>query len=515
MKSSSDFIWHLIRSLTPGEKLFFRRNFASVKDGLYLKLFAAIAAQKKYNEAALLRKFAPALTKKNIASQKHYLQKKVCEALVAHDSRDNATHDIYTRIQLIRVYRKKGLLDEAHDVWKKAVTQARATESFALLNLLKTEFEKMILSSSTHTRYDELHSLFKGHIITYAQYADMITLRDIYAETVLLKRKTHFDPNKARQKKLTGLLEQVEACNQPAYAQSFWFRHYYLSSKATLLYLLNRGEAAADLLKELFGHWKKHTDFIITNGEHFIELLYMINYVYILRKEYAYVEQVFNDPINLLIKDPLQRANFEANKYLALNKVFNKTARYAEVEQLVKYMKARYQQWEPMLNSDMNQTVNLSLGIGSLVMEKYDDALYFTRRALQYFKDGTREELASVAQLLLLLIAYHLNNDRLFDAQYRNTYTYFYRRKKKHPFEAAFLQCLHRNFYEADSRVRQQEYERALGVFEKNKQDQVQEMTINIFNFPAWLMSRVQRMSYRHYVEKQLKNKNSSADFMV
>ena len=108
MKPSSDFLWQLIQSLSSNEKLFFKRNFVNnklPKQSLYVKLFNAIASQKKYDEAAVIKKFQPDLNKKNIASQKHYLQKQICNALVAYDGRNNEGLDIYNQILLIRVYR--------------------------------------------------------------------------------------------------------------------------------------------------------------------------------------------------------------------------------------------------------------------------------------------------------------------------------------------------------------------------------------------------------------------------
>lgn len=507
MKTSSNFLWQLIHSLSGSEKLFFTRNFLpdQSRSALYKKLFDAIARQREFDETALLKKFHPALTKKNLAFQKHYLQQLICKALIEYDSRDNPPQELYNQVQLVRIYRKKGLLDEAHATWKKAMHKARQTESFALLNILKSEFEKMILFSSTHTRYDELHSLFKGSMISYPEYADLITLRDIYTEVILLKRIAHYDIDQTLKEKITGLLRQTESYTGAGKSSSFWLRYYYSINKATLLYLLNHIGESFRILKSLLEDWKKKLSFISTHAEHYVELMYMINYTGILQGEYQYVSDAFQDPCNELIREPLQRANFEATKYLALNKIYNKTARYQEVDKLVRFMKLRYVQWEPLLNADMNRTVNLSLGIGSFVLEQYDDALYFTKRAVTYFRDGTREEHMSVAQVLLLLITYSLNNPRLFDAQYRNTYTYFYKRKKKHPFETALVQCLHRSFYMTDNKSKIQEYQKALAIFEENRDDVVQQMTFAIFNYPGWLQSKAQRVSYRRYVENKLK----------
>ena len=473
---------------------------------LYIKLFDAIASQKKYDEAALLKKFTPSLHKKNIAFQKHYLQQQVCDALIRYESQQESEQgDIYRQIQLLRLYRKKGLLEEAQGIWEKAVKQARSSESFALLNLLKTEFEKMILFSSLHTSYDELHSLFRNNLITYTEYAEMITLRDIYTETLLLKRKAHYDIDDELKSRIIHLLSTVRGCTPYTQSRSFWYGHYYRMSIATLSYLQGRIGHSLEMLEETFAEWKKNSRFLVTHGEYYIELLYMINYSGILNGSYTYVKAAFNDPVNDLIREPVLRANFEAIKYLALNKIYNKTARYNEVGNLVVNMKEQYMKWEPVLNADLNRTVNLSLGIGCFVLEQYDDALYFTKRGINWFREGARDEHSAIAHLLLLLISFCINNSRLFDSEYRSAYSYFYKRKKKHPFETALVQCLHRSFYLKDHSKKITEYKKTLGVFEENKEDVVQQMAFSIFNYPGWLQSRIQRIPYRQYVEMTVK----------
>lgn len=505
---ASDLIWRFVHAMSSGEKLFFKRNFsgaASDKQPLHLQLFDAIASQKKYNEDAILKKCAPALHAKNIAYQRHYLHQQLCEALLTYDSRKNAGDDLYRMIQLVRLYRKKGLLEEAHATWKKAVPLARSLESFAMLNLLKTEFEKMVLFSSLHTSYDELFSIFGEKVMSYETYAEMITLRDIYTDTLLLKRKAHYDIDEALSEKIYSLLENIGRCTPPSANQSFWYGHYYRMSRAVLLYLLGEIKVSLELLQEVLSDWKKNNRFLSSHGEYYIEVLYMINYAGILQGSYDYVRTVFNDPLNKLLDEPIQRANFEAIKYLALNKILNKTARYDEVKKLVTQMKNRYLSWEPLLNADLNRTVNLSLGIGFFVLEQYNDALYFTKRGIQWFRDGVRDEHTPVARILLLLISYSMNDSSLFDSEYRSTHAYFLKRKKKQPFETALVQCLHRTFYMKDSRKKAEEYKKALEVFEANDTNSVQQMSVSIFNYPGWLKSRVERISYRQLVERNVR----------
>lgn len=508
MKAPSAFLWQLIHSLSRNERLYFKRNFipATVTDDLlYIRLFDALAAQKVYDEKALLEKFSPALNKKNIASQKNYLQKQLSDALVQYEVIRDPGKDVYTSIQLIRIYRKKGLFVEAFAIWKKAVQLARYREAFAMLNLLKTEFEKMVIFSPSLSDQDELLDIFKQNVITYTEYAELITLRDIYTETLLLKKKTHFGQDSHLLDTIHTLLERVNRTGTVQQGHSFWYRHYYLMSKATLQYLLNDMDAAMAILKTHFNNWKKHDNFIATHGEFYIELLYMINYAGILHGEYDYVTAVFNDPLNKQITDPSHRAYFEVNRYLALNKIYNKTAQYEEVGKLLNLMKANYTSWEPSLNEELNSTLSFSMGVGCFALEEYEDALFFTRRAITAFPEGTREEHFTVGQVLLLLITWCLNNPRLFDAQYRATYQFFYKRKKKEVFETALIQCLHRSFYMTEQKKKSTEYKKALEQLEENKKNPIQQRAFAIFNFEGWLQSRVLRISYRQYVEKKVR----------
>ncbi len=511
MKSASPHLWQLIKSLTSNEKLFFRRNYTNgiQKKLIYLRLFDAIAGQKIYDENEIIKKLSPAINKKNISFQKHYLQQQICDAVISYDNKNDPFYEIYNQIQLIRLYRKKGLLNEAHSVWKKATRQARKSEMFALLNILKSEFEKIVLFSSTQVKYDEMLSIFKSNIIGYDEYANLISLRDIYTEAILLKKKSHYYVSESLKEQVLKLLIETDKYTDASESHSFWYFHYYYMNKATLLSMLNDFDSSTKLLKLVLAKWHSNPQFLNTGGEFFLELLYMINYAGVLHGDYSFVKEAFNSPYNSLLKDANQKANFETTKFLAFNKIYNKTARYKEAETLIAKTREEFPQWSPFLNADLNFTVNLSVAISSFALENYSDSMYYTSQAFSYLKASNREDLPDIGQLLLLLITYNMNNIRQFEAQYRNTYNYYYKRRKKHPFETALVQCLHRTFYLTGYADKIKEYKKVLDVFEQNKEDIVQKMTFKIFNYPGWLSSRIQRISYRQYVENMVKQDNS------
>jgi hypothetical protein len=506
MNTPTSVLWQLIQSMNRNERLFFKRIFTERggnKVSLYVKLFDAIAVQKKYNEETILLKLSPSITKKNIAFQKHYLHNQLNESLIEYCNRNNIEQQIYKNIQLIRINRKKGLLNEALALWKKTMKKARKVELFAMSQLLKKEFEKMILFSSVQVKYDDLHALFRSNIMTYDEYTEMITLRDLYTEVLMLKRKAHFDFDDELKNEIVSLLQKVKQRKQGLKSRSFWYRHYTRMCYATLIYLSNEPDSSLSLIRDAIQDWIVNKSFIESDTEHYIELLYMVNYSGIRHKAYEYVEFVFNHQANELITEEVHKANFEAVKYLALNKVYHKTARYDEVAKLVKNIKEKYTKWEPLLNAELNRTVCFSVGISCFVLDNFTESLQFIKRGVTYFKDGTREEQFIFANLFLLLIQYNINNTKFFDAQYKSTYAYFYRKGKTNSFEKTLMHCFHDTFYLTSFKEKNKLFQKAVDELDLNRESDVQNQTLGIFNFHGWLLSQIQRIPYKEYVQKK------------
>ena len=172
-------------------------------------------------------------------------------------------------------------------------------------------------------------------------------------------------------------------------------------------------------------------------------------------------------------------------------------------------MKSKYAKWESLLNAELNRTLCFSLGISCFVMDNYTESLQFTKRGVTYFKDGTREEQFIFANLFLLLILFNMNNTKLFDAQYKSTYTYFYKKSrtlknaKSNSFEKILMHCFHDTFYLTSYKEKSKVFQKAVEDLELTQHTEVQKQTFSIFNFHGWLLSQIQRISYKQYVQKK------------
>ena len=241
---------------------------------------------------------------------------------------------------------------------------------------------------------------------------------------------------------------------------------------------------------------------INSNAEFFIEVMNMINYAGIAIGNFDYVKKVFEDPVNEYIIGSTNIATFKTIQWLAHSKIYHKTASYNKVENLVDVMQKQYNNWVPSLNSELNRTLHVSMSISCFVLEKYNDAYYYCRRSLDIYRKNVREESSAFAHMFLLLITFELNNIKLFDAAQKNTHSYFYKKRNQHHFEKVMCNCLGKSFYAVGYESKRKFYETSLSELENMSKNNIQKANFNIFNYPRWLQSKIEKISYREYVEK-------------
>lgn len=128
MKNPSEKLFKLIQSMSANEKNYFKRQTAAHNrklDNEYLDVFDAIAKQKEYDEAALLKKFEHRDFIKQFAAIKSYLYKVVMQSLIdLYESKDIISQ-IYKMRSEARVLIERGLIKDGLQIYKKAQEKAQ------------------------------------------------------------------------------------------------------------------------------------------------------------------------------------------------------------------------------------------------------------------------------------------------------------------------------------------------------------------------------------------------------
>ncbi len=508
MATPSNNIWILVHSMTAQEKLFFRRDYAkgyaeAGNEPLYVKMFDIINKQTSYDEAKLLKQLSPALNTKNISYTKNYLYEQLCDSMLYLCNHEDTNARIFQQLSLVRIFRDKGLYKAALKIWEHAIKEANKYELHPLIQLLKEEYRRMQLYSNPKASQKELMADYEADSISVEEYTQLLQLQDIHFHTLLLRRKTHFRQTKEDKNAIASILQHPLLQQEGGNATSFWYKHYYRMSMATLLYLQNKPDAYQYAYTNIHA-WQHNEHFVAYDCENYTEVLYIFYYTAILAKDYQHIIDVMQHSANKLIRGATHKAYFETIRHLALNRVYNKLADYEKVGVLTKVMKDHIAGWEQYINTDLQRTLRLSLGISCFVLQDYENAFFYVKNATLLFNDDTRPEHYSFAHLFLLLICFEQKDDYMFDLQYKSTYSYFYRQEKPLPFEKAILQALHKTYHTKSFRDLQANFKELQDSLAITATDPVQQIVFSMFNVPVWIDSKLHRIAYKDWVKKKV-----------
>lgn len=508
---TSNNIWLLIQSMSPQEKRFFRRDYAQYDREkalpLYLALFDAINKQDEYDEAELLRQLKPRLKPVNISYTKNYLYEQLCQALLQQNQSQEKDAEIFAQLQLIRVFRKKGLYKQALKVWHKAIVQARALELFGLIFQLKEEYRKLQLYHNPKLKNPELQNEYNNNILYSSEFTHLIKLQELHFSALIIRRKAHFNLHPEDKKQVHLILEAPVMQEEPK-TNSFLIRHYYRMTKATLLYVLNDSSAYAFAYQNVSA-WQANEQHVIYDQDNYIEVLYIFYYSAVLAKDTGKIEEVMNHPVNLKVNTESNYAYVETIKYLALNRLYNRTGNYEQVAKVLAYIKTRFEHWSRHINVELARTLYLSVGVANFALDKFDDAFYYIKQSILLFNDKTREEQYSFAYLFLLLICYEKGEPYLFEVQYKSSYSYFYRNKMPLPFEKSTILAVAKAFHCKRKKDKQIIFQALLQSLQASQNDPVQQQVFNFFNVPRWLESKTKGIPYKDLVYLQVNAENA------
>lgn len=507
---TSNNIWQLIQSMSPQEKRFFRRDYALYDKEkelpLYLALFDSINKQDEYDEAELLRQLKPRLKPGNISYTKNYLYEQLCHALLRQNQSLEQDAEIFGQLQLIRVFRKKGLYKQALKIWQKAIVQARALELFGLIFQLKEEYRKLQLYHNPKLRNPELQNEYNNNILYSSEFTHLIKLQELHFSALIIRRKAHFNLCREDKEQVYAILQEPVMQEEPR-TNSFLIRHYYRMTKATLLYVLNDSNAYAFAYQNVSA-WQANVQHVSYDQDNYIEVLYIFYYSAVLAKDTSRIEEVMNHPVNQKVNTESNYAYVETIKYLALNRLYNRNGNYEKVSQVLAYIKTRLAHWSRHINVELARTLYLSVGVANFALDQFEDAFYYIKQSILLFNDKTREEQYSFAYLFLLLVCYEKGEPYLFEVQYKSSYSYFYRNKMPLPFEKSTIQAVAKAFHCKRQKDKKVILQALLDTLQASQNDPVQQQVFNFFNVPRWLESKTKGIPYKDLVYLQVNAEN-------
>ena len=241
MKATTD-LFDLIQSLSPNEKRYFKR-FATQhvigKQNNYLRLFEAIAKQKRYDEDALRKRFKGERFIEHLPSEKNYLFQMVLKAMRRYQA--DKSVDIKLRDMLLdaELLDSRGLYKACKKILKKVGDLAQQYERWPVLIEVLFREKDMLVKSGHKQLSDKMDEAIKRTAQALYAYTQQLENHDLFYRLLVQTRIHYHQRDPAQHTKLEALATQAHGPDAPDTPFFVQLKHHQIQA---LLHQL-RGES--------------------------------------------------------------------------------------------------------------------------------------------------------------------------------------------------------------------------------------------------------------------------------
>lgn len=201
MKKPSDNIFRLIQAMSPAEKRYFKRHYAS-DQSIIIKLFDFINSLNSYNEEVVKGHFGEKIVK-NLKVYKIQLYDLILKSLVSYHQKNNIVSKIRAGLEEMDILIEKHLYDQAQDRLQKIKRLALKYQEFTyLIEIVQKEFHLFHLRHdqqgiSKHPIFGEMNQAIT-EIKTYLAFSELghqlvDTSRKRNTEVLSAKERVYFE----------------------------------------------------------------------------------------------------------------------------------------------------------------------------------------------------------------------------------------------------------------------------------------------------------------------------------
>ncbi len=481
-------LFDLVKSLSKGEKAYFRKNLPASSDGDkgYLKIFEVLDGMKEYDEELLLKKLKIKKEGTAFAVAKNYLQKNILKSLQQFHAEKTVNATIYSHLEQAEILTQKGLHQMAQKSLEKAYQLAKESERLAIwlecILRLRLMVSNLPIDKKSITYIDELH---KEEVMVQEWLKNQNAVFTISKKQYVLLKLLSFEGvrNTKHKEALEELINSEEFKEEKCVTYTSRCNYYTV--------LGHYHYAMGDMEKSFY--WRKRTvDYINSRPDMnrynqwgvYISINTFLNICLRLLKfdEYLQYRNLLSSYSEIEAEGYASRvflmyANLEMN-YCFSNSDFEHAREI--LPQIVKDLK----KYSPQLSINLLMPINFNVGALYYFLGQYANAIdYFTFCADQ----KTDSNINAVARVALLIMHYELNNFDLIDYMIRNTERHFKNQQRLFRFEKTFLDAMKRIIRTPDKKELAAEFEKLLLELQRLSSDPKERNAIGVFDFLGWL----------------------------
>jgi len=510
LKTVSDDLFRLVKSLTGSEKGFFKkfasRNTPGEKNN-YIILFDAVDSMETYDEVFLREKLKKTTFLSQLPVYKNYLFNLILKSMQSYTAYETIDSKISELIQNAKTLEKKLLKKEALKLLKKAKAIAIKYEnSKALLEILECERSIVMLTANKYT-YDNRVKLYDEQQNLLEMLKRHFYLAWLSDRMVMYVEQRGDFRNEERESEMKRILSDPylkDKNNLKDYTSKRYYYHINLFnaiSKDDLPEMQRFVKKQVDLLNE-------YKYMIDSSVRSYIHLL--VNYL--LFSNLVKDKEGVRDAIGK-INELKRRLKNKIPLYIEI--IIQVDTCYAEIilyrnNGEMKKGRVTAQKIEKLL-SEYNNEISLEITVVLLlntscfyfIDRNFEAALKIVNRIINDVSPSFKKDQYDFCKLFQLIIHFELSNYNVLENTIDIVYRFMKQRGSIFGIEAAMFKFL-KTALRTERNKLKPVYEELLYDLEKSINEPQSRITLGIFNFIMWVKSKLENKS----MEELLKSGN-------
>lgn len=496
MKTVSDELFQLIKSLTKQEKRYFKlyasRHVIGEKNQ-YVRLFDAIDRLKVYDEKKVKKKFAGEAITKQLHVAKNYLYKLILNSLRLY--KENKTEDPFPLLlRNAQILFKKGLIKQSEKILDKAMKSAVENEHFLQILEVYRWKHHIIHNSNDLKRLEEYVN------VDFQKEIEIIDIYRNYLQFQLLHDKIfipYWRKGSIRNKEESASLSQYfedELYRDVSNARSFNARMFYHNARFSYHY--QRGE-----LKHCYAEMKTQTEMFEQlpapqrKGEKQANYISSMINLYIVQKEMHQYQEGLETLLKLRqlpTSSQEQRVRLFTRSYNLEIDLYLSTGQFQQGINNLHSFERELDNYRPYILKQHRLGLYYNLAYLYFGAASYDRALDWINQLLNDPDLKTREDIQAFSRILNLLIHYELGHDLLLESIVLSNYRFLSKRRRLYKVESVIFRFLKKyTDWISPQEIMQ-------GFLELKQElvllvnDEYEKQAFDYFNFIAWLDSKIE-----------------------
>lgn len=516
MKPSIE-LFKLIKSLSKSEKRFFKLS-SSLQSGdkNYLKIFDEIEKQEEYDEESLKEVFKNERFVHHLPSEKNHLYRLILKSLRSFYSEHSVSSQLKQELKNVEILYNKALYKECEKFVSRAKELAASYEKFyywyELISwqkkLLEEALDKGELASN-------LNDLVAEEEMVISKLRNLAEYQVIYSKINLVFRSGGFTRNEEEKQIVYGIADYhlIKGKNTA------------ISTKAASICYYIKGLCAATVRNysdsfQFFNRTKEILDnnpkIKMDSQQRYVMTLFHLLRCYIDYKDFENARLMIEELYQLTEQKGFDTTDHKVrifsntrNLELSLNHV---QGDFETAVGLIPLIKEGIDLYQEKISKEQCVKFSYNIAYSYFGIGEYKKALNELNEVLNDNERFLRQDIYSFSRMLNLVLHFELENYDFLEYVIKSTNRYLSKHERDYKVEDVFVKYIRKLSKASSTAVQLEIFQKMEEEMTVLMQDHQERIVLEFFNLPAWINSKIDRITFPESVKKELKRELNTKD---